>query len=49
MRPATLSNCMKTQLDTGDGRSPSLLKVVPNNTSNPMPKRGLSSALRAPA
>ena len=30
---------MKTQLDTGDGCSPSLLKVVPNNTSSLMPYR----------
>ena len=49
MRSAMLSNCMKTQVDTGGGRSPSLLKVVTNNTGNPMPKRGLSSALCAPA
>ena len=31
MRSAMLSNCMKTQVDTGGGRSPSLSKVVTNN------------------
>ena len=28
---------MKTQVDTGGGRSPSLLKVIPNITNNPVP------------
>ena len=34
-----LSNYMKTQVDTGNGRSLFLLKGVSNNTSNPMPYR----------
>ena len=28
---------MKTQVDTGGGRSPSLLKVIPNITNDPVP------------
>ena len=39
MRFAMLSNYMKTQPDTGGGRSPSLSKAVPNNTNNPIPYR----------
>ncbi len=39
MRSAMLSNYMKTQVDTGNGRSLFLLKGVSNNTSNPMPYR----------